>query len=504
MKELSGQEMMDLLEEQIAAHAGGINKALRRLDASSATFAWLDTYRAIEEFINLPFTGDMDDPLYQSIFSLQLAALMIDPRPLRELKRGLSKRFSSSVADRFIQTVIQATAIGEAFRKNGLIEAASGFQTVAHAIRYFQSRRRHMVAFLYTIPQACNGIETVERLDSLNLFLPLIETSGVTLTGLHIQAMLADVHADHSVLVDAHGFSGNHVFNPLDSFFLDPERASMVEMLDQKVFSQLGQINTEPVDPSKIFSTAELRNAILQMEAAYSEFGLASSAFAPMAKLVRAFIEFCQDDYTISLSGDQFEKVIVQNGASKQQQRLLVHRGDDYVKNTNVFSPFVEVSGAYISTVTLLQRFLYYWKNVCLNKVKRFQIRSGFIFEEGVKCALQKQGFLITGVKRINRKEFDVVAVLDDVIYNVQCKNNLVDLSRIEPDRKRYARYNRQLDQYYAKALSKEKAREQLLRDELYLKEVRHFVVSRFPIATTNLRVISFSKIDDFRSLSNA
>ncbi|MBZ0092574.1 MAG: hypothetical protein K8F27_10175 [Sulfuricellaceae bacterium] len=151
--------------------------------------------------------------------------------------------------------------------------------------------------------------------------------------------------------------------------------------------------------------------------------------------------------------------------------------------------------------MTLLSRFLYHWKSICLNRIRRFQIRSGFLLEDSVKIALSQQGFTVTDVKRINRKEFDVVAVLGRVIYNVQCKNNLVDLSRIESNATRFARYNRQLDRYYAQALAKEEGREQLLKDRLGLADIRHAVVSRFPIATTNPRIIPYSRIGRFKEI---
>jgi hypothetical protein len=66
-------------------------------------------------------------------------------------------------------------------------------------------------------------------------------------------------------------------------------------------------------------------------------------------------------------------------------------------------------------------------------------------FEDSFKTAIEKKGFTVARRKRINRKEFDVVAV-GQVIYNIQCKNNLVDLSRVESDTARFARYNQQLD----------------------------------------------------------
>lgn len=496
MPEISGQAAENLLHEQIAAHHGGILRALAPLDAQSAVSAWLDTIRAIEEFINLPLFGLDDDALEQAIVALRLDA--INPGAFAQIGGALTSRFGSNVARRFTMTLMQAAAIGAAFRQHGLLEAAAGFQTVGHAISYFQSRRRHLVTLLYTMPAACKGSQPVQRMDTLNLFMPLVEVNGITLTGLHQQLMLAKVFPDFKLFADQQGFSANHRFEPLDVSFLEPERASIVDM--QAAISPELAETFEAVDPRLIFSAAELRNGVRLLEAAYAEFDLTSSAFAPVAALIPDFLAHCRDDYFIEVPAARFDG-ITDKALTSATKRLLVHRGGDYVHNTNAFAPFVEVGGIYMSSVTLLSRFLYYWKNVCLNHIRRFQIRSGFIFEENVKASLALQGFTVTEIKRINRKEFDVVAVLGPVIYNLQCKNNLVDLSHIETDAPRFARYNRQLDRYYASALAKEQAREQLLKDKLGLSEVKHLVVSRFPVATGNPRVIPYSRLGQLKAI---
>lgn len=63
------------------------------------------------------------------------------------------------------------------------------------------------------------------------------------------------------------------------------------------------------------------------------------------------------------------------------------------------------------------------------------------------------------------------------------------------------ARYNRQLDRYYARALAKEQTREQLLKDKLGLSEVKHLVVSRFPAATSNARIIPYSRLGQLKAI---
>ena len=88
---------------------------------------------------------------------------------------------------------------------------------------------------------------------------------------------------------------------------------------------------------------------------------------------------------------------------------------------------------------------MYHWRAVSLDGGKRYQIRAGFIFEHAVADALERQGFAVQDITRINRHEFDVVTIRDGTIWNVQCKNNFLDLGKLERDPARFARYNRNL-----------------------------------------------------------
>jgi hypothetical protein len=137
------------------------------------------------------------------------------------------------------------------------------------------------------------------------------------------------------------------------------------------------------------------------------------------------------------------------------------------------------VGDAVVSNVNLLSRFLYAFKDVRLGSRRPFRIHAGFIFEEMVARELTRFGFDVTDIKRINRKEFDVVATSDGVIYNFQCKNNAIDLSNAESDRELFVRYNRRLVRYYLRAIAKEERREHLLKSKLGLDAVRHFVIQQ-------------------------
>jgi hypothetical protein len=80
-----------------------------------------------------------------------------------------------------------------------------------------------------------------------------------------------------------------------------------------------------------------------------------------------------------------------------------------------------------------------------------------------------------------------------------RCRKRFAASGR-ESDTTRFARYNRQLDRYYARALAKEDSREETLKDELGLNKVQSVVISRFPVATSNPRILPFSHIASFRA----
>jgi hypothetical protein len=497
---IKGDDARALLRDQIAQHSGGLHTALAPFEVGPAVAAWMETLRAIEEFINLALSGLDDDAVEAALISLPVNAIHSRPRRLRAVRHHLVYRYGEPFAQRFTVLLLQAAAVGQSFALHGRVSAAAGFVTVGSAVGYFQSRRRHLMAMLYTLPHACRGSRRMHPLDTLNQLLPLVELNGVTLTGLYHQVMLAEAFDDHALIVDRHGFLGTREYPALDSFYLEPERASIVEMFAG--IDAPGPVSLETVRRDRLFSTAELRNDIRLLEAAYAEFNLADSAFAPAATFVRRMSELTVDDHWMQISRADFDRLADELGLPRSLRQALVQPNSDYVANTNSYAPFIETGRMLRSSVTLLSRFLYNWKNVCLHRSRRFQIRSGFIFEKTVAEVLLKQGFHLTGIKRLNRKEFDVVTIRDGVIFNVQCKNNLIDPSRLEADPKLFARYNRARSKSYERALRKELGREALLTAELGLEHVEHLVVSRFPVATDNPRVIPFSRIEEISSVA--
>ena len=475
-----------------------IESTLAPFEPRSTFQVWLSTLRGIEELINLP--GELrGEPLHEEIVGSALLDMGGMLKALPSIKTGLESRFSRLVAQRLMRTLIQLHAIATSFATHQL-PAAREMATVGTAIDYLQSRRRHLLALLHTIPGVCRGSQRLHELDGLNQFLYLIETAGLGTTSMHHNLMLAQVYPDFALDVDEVGILASHSFNGLDSLYLEPERTAITEMAD----IDFTGVKRVPVNRRLIFSKAELENNLALIAAAYAEFNLHETSYGQLAAFIRSLLPLVVDEYFVRLTAKRLDELCSGQKLPDALRRALVVEGADYVGNTSTYAPFTRVGCDLVTSITLLSRFANHWKNVCLNRVRRYQIRSGFIFEKSVKAALRAQGFDVTEIKRIGRAEFDVVATLDGVIYNVQCKNNLVDLNRIEADVRRFVRYNGFLDQAYRKALEKERGREHVLQGELGLTAIKNFVVSRFPVATQNPCILAYGEISRFRAVAVA
>jgi hypothetical protein len=465
-------------------------------DPVTATVAWFDTLRAIEECINL-VTVDWDDGEEQLLFSLPVLNVIGRPDHLNAVRSLLAARFSETFANRFTQLVIQGASVAMAFDQHDFPGVAAGFVDVSSMIGYLASRRRHCVAMLHALPLFCRGTERVHPLHSLNNFLPAIELQGLFLVGAE-QALLINAARDR-LNID---LAGRLALPMLDPLFLEPERSRITELpLTDEGLKMLEA--REPLASDRLFSAAELRNDILAMEATYADFDLAGTEFSAAATFARRISrEFVDRDFWIASGPQDLARVSAEIGLPPALSHALIHTGTSYSDCLSTYAPFVLVDGVYRSTVTLLSRFMYHWRAVNLDSQKRFQIRSGFIFEQAVARELEQQGFAVQSITRVNRHEFDVVTVRNGTIWNVQCKNNFLDLAKLERDPARFARYNRNLVLSYGRALAKESRREQVLKDRLGLGAIEHMVVSRFPIVTDNPRIVPFSMIGHFAKIA--
>lgn len=484
---------VDEIELRMDVQERFICESLSRYHPTSAILAWLDTLRAIEECINLvaaDWTG-IDEEFFEELVASPMIRFVAEPHYLISVRNRLAKKFSANFSTRFSNLMIQGVAISHAFASQDIFDFAASISDVQTFMAYLQSRRRHFVAMLHLMATACRGRDKIQPLDTLNVVLPLVEMYAIPRQG---GQEVLNIRAAQQKLALSDGSDVELAM--LNAMFLEPERASIIDMpvTSERVEAE-GRL--ENLKDDRLFSAAELRNDIIVIEAAYAEFDLSLTEFRSCADIIKKLSECHTDrDFWVRIAPSDLNHLFQMSSASKLLQRAFINSSPRYTDCLSTYAPMVLVGDVYLSTVSLLSRFLYNWRSICLDRVKRYQIRSGFIFEQAVASRLTYQGYHVQEITRINRAEFDVITIKDGIIWNFQCKNNFTSLDRVDSNAKLFANYNKGLVRAYEKALKKELGRQDLLKKRLGIGHVQHMVVSKFPVVTDNVRIVPFSRID--------
>lgn len=508
MAEFTGDEIIKLLNVEKEKHSSAFFSSLAKYDPNDSLIKWHNTIRAIEELINITQFGTLSDQEKQRLDSISLSfyQFLNNKTDIGWIIGLITHKYSKETAKRFIETLCMISAINQAFSMNGTNSFGNEFNmnTVGNAIMYLQSRRRYFVTLLYLIPVICKGKEVIEARDTINVFLPIIEHNCISLKTMNDQLTLAKIFPDYKLTSDGVKVTGNYYYNFLEDYSSEPERISLIDQLQLRK-EEITEYEYIAPPTDLIFSFSELKNSVNLIKAAYTKFEIKEINYHNLIDLFFSFEVFVKEDYFISIPLADFDQLLSKYQNSEQLRSLLLNESGDFVVQLNSFHPFIKTNKSYSSNLNLLMRFLYYYKNAILYRKKRFQIHSGFVFEDKVKSALERNNFEITDIKRIDRKEFDAVtiartiqftAVKNDTIFNFQCKNNAIDLTLIENDQDKFVTYNNKLNKYYDGALEKERNRENLLINKLGIKKIEHFVISRFPIITKNEKIISFNNLE--------
>jgi hypothetical protein len=496
---VSGAAVRPLIMGMLAQHEAGIADRFAPYEPASAVAALHLALRMIEEMINLPQFGAFD-PAEKAM----LRALPITPIAAGDLNSVLAARnliiprHAEPTGTRFGRTMVHLADVMNNYRQNRF-EIGAGFSlaTVGDAMIFLQSRRRHLVTLFYGAPARCQGTQPLDVAMAFLLLFMVAQHSCTTITELHQNLVATYLFPDFAMQPTVRGYSASHRFEPLEADYLEPERLSLLTLVAERGV-EIASTHQEHVPADKIFSAAELRNTVRALRAAYAAYGVDDDAWAALSLLVVAFSRRCRDDYVIRIGRAAFDALLAAQDAiaPDRLEALLVHSPGSFAADANAYQPFIVMGDELISNVNLLGRFLYVFKNVHLASRKRFQIHAGFIFEDSVERALAALGFTITGIKRINHKEFDVVTLAGDHIVNFQCKNSSIDLARLDHEPERFARANRRLVRYFQRALRKEVDRENLLLEKLGRSRIQHFVISRFPVLTEDVAIINFNQLD--------
>lgn len=485
---ISGHDLEELLLPKIRESVNGVEAVIAKYDRQSLFKAWLGLIRMQEELINIYYELNGDD--LKTVMEARIGGFFAYDKTFFDAVKVVEYKFSSEVAKRFsllVNIYSRQNCVLDCIGRNYL-----HIKTVKDLLLYTQSRRLYYVSILHLIPIHANGTQCVDISDLPNDFGAYIDLCLRSVTtgcqSIVASRCLKDYYADTSDL----GLRFCQTYSHLEGFFLEPLMMTSLDIMNYDEKFDMSILTTTRKRGS-LYSYEELEDILQHEIACFANYGIDD---LPMMEKVRKLIllvrPFFKDDYFIEISSDMF------NGLCKLTGLELHTQKDEYFDILNSRDAFVRFEDTYYSTYFLLVRYIVNTIYRQLRRKKRYQIKAGFFFEDKVSSILEKYGFtMISGVKRINHKEFDVVCLKDGIIYNFQCKNNYMNVSDIDTDIINVVtRYHKRLASYYDRALKKEFDREGLLVDKIGISKVENYVISRYPVLTSNPRVIPFNRLE--------
>lgn len=483
---LEGKALEELLERGANEHEISIIDKLEQFDPNNLFHIWRNFIWYVEEFINIGF--ELQDDELNRFASCRIDYNCVLNGSLNTPIEIVKNKFGSEVAGRFQKLLMMIYCMKSIYDSYSI--DIMNFNTVGEALSFMQSRRFHYHTLLKLIPIYSKGEKTLDLIDVMNEFEYYVDICMVGITTAYQQiAQLKCIKGIKGVITQ-NGIEFNKEFSPLEDYFCNPIRLSQLDLIK---FTNLPKVQN-PSRQGKLYSIEELKEMIHNDGVLFSDYGLNHHRHYKMIlKLLDDIIPFFTNEYFIDIAENDFIKI-----QKKYENLCLCNEYEDYEEIASSVVPFVKCGSYYYSNNYAVLRFIENEIYSILYKIRRYQIKSGFIFEEKVTQVLEKYGYKRDrSVKRIKRKEFDVVCVKGDCIYNFQCKNNYINvkdfgLSYISM----LCNANKRLESLYEKALRKEEKRENLLIKKIGISNIKHFVVSRFPIFTNNPRIINYNDLE--------
>jgi Holliday junction resolvase-like predicted endonuclease len=479
-----------------------LGMALSPYEPVQATQVWMNFMRGAEEVINYQFA--LSSRLCERVYGYTFHS---SEERLDDLAERIENELTEGAADRFhlVFTVLRQLSFPESCPDD---DPDDGWALPGplifgvHAIAFLAHHRRHFVALSHTLPQACKGDEVIDERKLLMKLVFFAEQVGPACVALSSALMLSHFDLSFYAEINRGRLEVPTKYQTAMSNTLEPESLGIgdiaVEGVDSPGFAaQLkARDSLLEVNPRLVFSEPELLNQITTIRAAYSEFDLTGPSFESPANLIAAVLPRCRDHYWIELLPEELEQIALQAGMAKSDVPLIIGPQRTFVQHMNTYEPFWRVGDHLVATIPSLMRFIYTLRGSVLGKQRRYQIRAGFIFEDAVKKILEERGYTILPAKRIQRKEFDVIAIdREGGLVHFQVKNNRLDLTMLEEDPVLYARHCRRLLRYYERALRKEEGREHLLLERFGHESIKHYIVSKFPIPSSDPRILSLAQL---------
>jgi hypothetical protein len=498
METITGQEIEELFETRIQDNLDSLLQTLSYYDGEDLFNSWRKLIKSIDEFLEIPFEIAKDVEEFNIIQNI--SSNYHDETNVATLNLTCARiefKYGIDVLERFNSLVSMCFEMSKYISfEQMLLLPSINLNTMWKCHEYFRSRRLYYITILNLIPKVAKGSLKVSYSLLIGEFWELIETKIVDTTRAYFNLLLNNCITNFEMEFDGNIATHNFNYNHLESIFLEPERLSLTDQIKWR-YDTIGKCRYKNPDTKLYSFTNDIENAIINYANVYNAYGIAENIyFKEISYLVKALKNYVVNDFEIIINDNAFYRI------QNDLKRLKLHNSsNNFFDTLNSNTPFQKFENNYFSSLLLLQRFIHRTLDKALGNKKQFQINSGFIFEDKVAEILENKGFLITNTKRINHKEFDLITVKNNVVYNFQCKNNFINIFDVLDDYRKVVRRNKYLNKYYERALLKEESREELIKEKTRLSIVKHFVISRFPIINENDRIINFNELETWDSI---
>ena len=474
VQKMRGKALERYLKESSDALLVELEEGLASYDGVALGLQWKDFYLKVEEFINL--FKDLDGE-NETLFSEALVGdFYSSPESLCKSLLSIKEQYGIETAERMFSfaTLFHDTTI----------------RTVWDLYNYCKSRRLHFASMLYLIPIYAKGDQRIGGGVLLQELSWCIEKVAIPVTTAFNAMLQCRCLPDFEATIHQDGIlEFSDAYTQLEDGFLEPVRMTECDLLefDKNIKKKLLRKSSS----SKLFSRDDFDANLHNMSVYFADYGISENAlYLEIKKLADDVLHYLHDDFEIAIPESDFRKI-----CPKHPSLVLYKDMSGYFEVTASRYPFFRIGRIYYSTILFFQRYIVNAINRSLERKKKFQIDSGFVFEKRVVDLVKGYGFEYRKTcKRIEHKEFDVVCVKDGCIYNFQCKNNYINVQKIDTNWiKTAAQKHCTLARAYDKALKKEYNREDMLKQELGMDRIESFVITRFPVITPNQRVVSFN-----------
>lgn len=488
-KVLKGKELEEFLTLGATECQNFVINKLSDFEPNALFHIWRTFLLHIEEYINLDYELHGTDRSIVLNTPIDFSSLFTDS--FKDTLYIISQRFGKKISERFSTTTMMISCLFKAYSCYS-VQVEPHPDNVKNAINYLQSRRYHYQTMLRLIPLYAHGEKVIEIKDVMNEFQYYIDINMTNVITAYQNIVKARCIKDFEATACKEGLRFNKNYSQLEDFYLNPIRLSIVDLNLYKCITVASPSNNK--QNQKLYSVEELKSMISSHGVYYEKYKLGEkSVYQSIISFLDEITPYFKDDYFIEIEATDFQRI-----CSNHQDLTLYNVIKNYTDALNTKFPFQKSGSFYYSNNFAILRYAENEILSLLNRSKKYQIDAGFVFEEKVTEVVEKYGFKRNrSVKRIARREFDVVCIKGDCIYNFQCKNNYFNVTDIDfSNTSEICKKNRSLVYYYKKELEKEKKREQLLKEKLGLNKIQHFIISRFPIYVDVPEIINFNQLE--------